>query len=71
MSTPFFTPRQLAERWSLTPCTLKKWRCSGKGPHYHKLGRRIRYLLNDVEKFERQKLRYHTSMLEAPSLGAI
>lgn len=67
MAKPFLTPRSLAERWSLAPDTLKKWRCKGKGPHYHKFEGSIRYEIEDIEEFERDKLRYHTSMLEAPT----
>lgn len=64
----FLTSRQVAERWKFTPATLKKWRCAGKGPHFHKMGSRILYAFEEIEKFEDNALRYHTSMLEAPCL---
>lgn len=67
MGTPFLTSRQVAERWKLTPETMKKWRCAGKSPPYRKMGGRILYKAEDIKKFEDDALRYHTSMLEAPS----
>lgn len=61
MASHFLTPQNLAERWSLAPHTLSQWRWSGKGPQYLKLGKRILYRLDDVETFEQNKLRRHTS----------
>lgn len=43
---------QLARRWSLSPRTLERWRSTGKGPTYLRLGGRIAYALADVEAFE-------------------
>jgi hypothetical protein len=71
MSEDFLTPRQLAARWSLVLATLKQWRCSGKGPLYHKLNGRIRYRIEDIQEFEKEKLRLHTSMPEPPSLNLL
>ncbi|MBA3814583.1 MAG: helix-turn-helix domain-containing protein [Alphaproteobacteria bacterium] len=66
----FFTSRELAERWKFTPETMKKWRCAGKGPHHHKMGGRILYSIEDIEQFEKDALRHHTSMVQAPSSTA-
>lgn len=65
MNDDFLTTRQLAKRWNLEPDTLKKWRGSGKGPLYHKVGRRINYGLEEIEEYELTKLRSHTSMPES------
>lgn len=71
MGTPFLTSKELAERWKLTPETMKKWRCSGKSPPYKKIGGRILYKTEDIEKLEDEADRYHTSMTKAPSLSAL
>ncbi len=64
MNEDFLTTRELAKRWNLEIDTLKKWRIKGTGPLYHKTGRRINYGLEEIEEFERNKLRSHTSMPE-------
>jgi len=66
MNEDFFTTRELAKRWHMEPATLKKWRIRGKGPIYHKLGGGIRYGVDEIEEFEKVKLRSHTSMPEPP-----
>jgi hypothetical protein len=66
MNEDFLTTRELAKRWHLEPDTLKKWRIKGIGPLYHKLGKGIRYNFEDIEEFEKVKLRCHTSMPEPP-----
>jgi predicted site-specific integrase-resolvase len=57
----FLTPASLASRWSIAPNTLKQWRWNGRGPLYVKIGGRVLYRLADIEQFEEQKLRQHTS----------
>ena len=64
MNEDFLTTRELANRWNLEPDTLKKWRVKGIGPLYHKVGGRINYGLEEIEEFEKNKLRSHTSMPE-------
>lgn len=64
--TIFITSKEVAIRWKLTPETMKKWRCAGKSPPYRKLGKRILYKIEEIERFEDKALRYNTSMLEAP-----
>lgn len=59
--TAFLTPSSLASRWSIAPNTLKQWRWNGRGPLYVKIGGRVLYRLTDIEQFEEQKLRQHTS----------
>jgi hypothetical protein len=34
--------------------TLRNWRCQRKGPTYIKLGRCVRYLREDLDKFKRE-----------------
>lgn len=55
------TPEQLARRWNMSAGTLKNWRAQGRGPRYVALtdGKRppIRYLVADVEAYERKQRR--------------
>ena len=52
----------LARRWRLSPRTLERWRWTGEGPRYIKLGGRVVYRLEDVEAFEAEQLRNSTSI---------
>ncbi len=45
---------QLSSRWNLSPKTLQKWRSEGIGPPTWHLNRSVRYLLMEVEAFERK-----------------
>lgn len=47
-----YTPKQLAERWSLNVGTLANMRCAGTGPRYFKIGKTVRYPLQRVLEFE-------------------
>lgn len=49
------TPRELAERWSMSVDTLNNWRCAGKGPKYLKKGYMILYPLTQVRRFEKTR----------------
>src|SRR5690606_34822536 len=48
---------QLARRWSISPRTLERWRWSGEGPAYLKIGGRVLYRLADIEHYEHEQLR--------------
>lgn len=45
----------------LSVSTLNKWRMTGDGPEFVKLGRRIRYRHETLKKFVNDKVRPHTS----------
>ncbi len=45
------TVQQAADYLSLSTATLNKWRCQGGGPAYIKLGRAVRYRLDDLQLF--------------------
>ena len=53
------TTAQLAERWSMDPVTLRRWRARGKGPSWIKLGDAgnslVRYPLEAIELYEREQ----------------
>ncbi|OJW54580.1 MAG: hypothetical protein BGO67_10565 [Alphaproteobacteria bacterium 41-28] len=61
MISDYLTSNCLAKRWSLSPYTIRFWRISGKGPNYLKLNGRVLYRPEDIELFEKDKLRQHTS----------
>lgn len=45
------TTEEAAAYLRLQPGTLEVWRCRGRGPKYHKIGRRVIYDLQDVQDF--------------------
>lgn len=47
----FLTSAELAERWKVTPMSLRRWRKAKKIRAYH-IGRGIRFALEEVKKFE-------------------
>ncbi len=49
---------ELAIRWGLSVKTLRRWRQEQLGPIYCKLGRRVTYLMHEIEAFERRVSRY-------------
>ncbi|ALN64609.1 putative terminase small subunit [Lysobacter antibioticus] len=52
MSQPNLSTEELADRWSVTTRTIKRWRSEGIGPRSFKVGQVVRYRLDDVEHFE-------------------
>lgn len=58
MDARFLTQTELAERWSMSPRTLERWRWVGCGPPHLKLGGRVRYRLTDIETFEARLVRH-------------
>lgn len=61
MSIQHFGQDQLAQRWGISASTLERWRWSGEGPVFLKLGGRVVYRLTDIEAFETERLRSSTS----------
>lgn len=51
---------ELADRWSISPRTLERWRWIGEGPAYLKIGGRVVYRLEDIERYETEHLRDET-----------
>jgi Helix-turn-helix domain len=49
--------RELATLWSLPESTLRYWRCAGLGPTFVKLGGRIKYDVDDVDRYVRANKR--------------
>lgn len=70
MSRPFFSTAQLADRWQMKQITLRHWRLYGKGPQFHKMGGSIRYYVDEIEKYEKEQIRSHTTMLHNAFLNS-
>ncbi|MFY9183026.1 MAG: DNA-binding protein [Limnohabitans sp.] len=52
---------ELAQRWGISPKTLQRWRCEGRGPKYLKLSKRVSYALEMILDFEKNALHVSTS----------
>ena len=57
--------KELARRWWISHRTLERWRYSGQGPAFLKLGGRVLYRLADVEAFEQSQLQLALKISEA------
>lgn len=56
MTSEWLTTEELSERLGghVSPKTLVNWRQLGKGPRWHKLGKRVLYRVSDVEAWEEE-----------------
>jgi predicted site-specific integrase-resolvase len=61
VSTRHLNQNQLAERLNISPRTLERWRWLGEGPPFLKIGGRVVYRLEDIERYEADKLRGSTT----------
>jgi hypothetical protein len=57
MTTKHLNQLELSRRWAISPRTLERWRWKAEGPDYVKIGGRILYRLEDVERHESENLR--------------
>ena len=48
---------ELAARWSISARTLERWRWTGEGPAFLKIGGRVVYRLEDVLAYEQARQR--------------
>ena len=56
MATRHLSQIELAARWNISHRTLERWRWTGEGPQYVKLGGRVVYRLEDVEAYEAEQI---------------
>lgn len=61
MERTYLTTAQAAERLGLQPRTLERWRWTGVGPRFRKLGGAVRYAQADLDEFADAALRRSTS----------
>ena len=66
MITKHLNQIELADRWNISHRTLERWRWTGEGPRYLKIGGRVVYRLEDIEAYEARQLRDSTSMKDTP-----
>jgi predicted DNA-binding transcriptional regulator AlpA len=52
---------QLAAREQVSVRTAQRWRTTGEGPPYIKVGKAVRYRLQDVKEWEEARVRQSTS----------
>ena len=60
-SLPRLTEQQLADRWNISVRTLQAARVKGVGVPFVRIGRSVRYRLEDVIAYEEKQLRTNTS----------
>ena len=60
-----FSSKQLARRWAVSHRTPERWRWTGCGPCYLKIGGRVVYRLADIEAYEAAQLRNATNAVPA------
>ena len=49
LSQQLFTDVDVARYCGVAPVTLRRWRLEGRGPRFVRLGRSVKYRLEDVE----------------------
>lgn len=69
MATRHLSQIELAARWNLSHRTLERWRWTGEGPQFIKLGGRVVYRLEDIEAFETAQARHNTASADAPAVA--
>lgn len=55
------TTKQAAARLGLSPTTMEIWRWRGTGPRFRKLGKAVRYSVEDLDAFVEAASRTNTS----------
>lgn len=60
MEAPHLNQIELAVRWRVSHRTLERWRWTGEGPRFVKLGGRVVYRLSDIEEYEQAMIRSST-----------
>lgn len=68
-SNPLLTQPEAAAFLRANPRTLERWRMTGAGPPFVKIGRKVGYRLLDLEVWLEQQRRTHTGAPAAPSAG--
>ena len=61
MAREYLSTQQAADYLGVSLKTIAKWRVQGVGPAYRKIGRIIKYLVNDLDGWADSRLRKSTS----------
>ncbi len=51
----FMSEKELAEHWNVKRNTLQKWRSSGCGPLYLKIGGKVVYMTAMINEYEKNR----------------
>jgi hypothetical protein len=70
MATRHLSQTELAARWNISHRTLERWRWTGEGPRFIKIGGRVVYRQEDIEAYETDNLRSSTLTPAASDGGA-
>ena len=70
MSVTHLNQVELAARWKISPRTLERWRWTGEGPVFIKIGGRVVYRVLDVETYEASRQCSSTADRPATEAGA-
>ncbi|MGE3160236.1 MAG: helix-turn-helix transcriptional regulator [Xanthobacteraceae bacterium] len=70
MATRHLSQTELAARWNISHRTLERWRWTGEGPQFIKIGGRVVYRHEDIEAYEAGNLRSSTLTPSASDGGA-
>ena len=60
LDDPLFTPDGAAQALNTNPRTLERWRGTGEGPAFVKIGRRVAYTRSSLQEFIKERTRRHT-----------
>ena len=69
MAVRHLSQTELAARWNISHRTLERWRWTGEGPQFIKIGGRVVYRQEDVEAFEAEQTRKSTAAAERRRQG--
>ena len=65
LDSPLLTVGEAADILRCSVSSLNKWRCSGRGPRFVRVGSRVRYRRADLAKYISELTRSSTSQLTA------
>jgi hypothetical protein len=61
---PLYLPDEAANQLRSNPRTLERWRTTGDGPAFTKIGRRVVYRRSALEAFIERRTQQHTTERE-------
>ena len=65
MSVTHLNQVELAARWKISPRTLERWRWTGEGPAFIKIGGRVVYAIADLQAWADRGARTSTDIAGA------
>ena len=61
---------EVAQRWCVSHRTLERWRWTGQGPRFLKVGGRVVYRVEDIEAYESRAAAHQHFAPESAQAGA-